>query len=180
MYQLNQSYGSNSSSISSDYSYWGNQTSCPSPNNSSNCYFNWYASYYNSNYNYNSSSPNSLCNSYETYWPNTSSCLNNSNNAFIYANTTTNSYDYDQSTCSSVYQGDFNCQEKIQLEVKSNPSTSYKVKDQQLRKNQLPDKAVDILNEWFDDHIRNPYPTLEEKERLARMGDISVKQVNAW
>ena len=44
----------------------------------------------------------------------------------------------------------------------------------------LPDEAVDILNEWFDDHVNNPYPCLEEKERLAQAGGISLKQVNAW
>ena len=44
----------------------------------------------------------------------------------------------------------------------------------------LPDDAVDILNEWFDDHLSHPYPQMEEKERLAKRGNISVKQVNAW
>ena len=44
----------------------------------------------------------------------------------------------------------------------------------------LPDEAVDILNEWFDEHISHPYPQMEEKERLAKRGNISVKQVNAW
>ncbi len=44
----------------------------------------------------------------------------------------------------------------------------------------LPDDAVEILNEWFDEHIANPYPQMEEKERLAKRGNITVKQVNAW
>jgi hypothetical protein len=44
----------------------------------------------------------------------------------------------------------------------------------------LPDRAVDELNDWFDDHLNNPYPTSEEKERLAMRGGITVKQVNAW
>jgi predicted methyltransferase len=48
------------------------------------------------------------------------------------------------------------------------------------RKHMLPDDAVDILNEWFDEHITNPYPQMEEKERLAKRGNITVKQVNAW
>ena len=49
-----------------------------------------------------------------------------------------------------------------------------------VKRSQLPDEAVDILNDWFDDHLNNPYPQMEEKERLAKMGNISVKQVNAW
>ena len=48
------------------------------------------------------------------------------------------------------------------------------------RKHMLPDEAVDILNEWFDEHITNPYPQMEEKERLAKRGNITLKQVNAW
>jgi len=48
------------------------------------------------------------------------------------------------------------------------------------RKHQLPDKAIDILNEWYDDHLHNPYPQLEEKEILAKRGGITVKQVTAW
>lgn len=48
------------------------------------------------------------------------------------------------------------------------------------RKQLLPDSAVDIMNEWFDDHFNNPYPTLEEKERMAKQGGITVKQVTAW
>ncbi len=48
------------------------------------------------------------------------------------------------------------------------------------RKHQLPDIAVDILNEWYEDHLHNPYPQLEEKEMLAKRGGITVKQVTAW
>lgn len=48
------------------------------------------------------------------------------------------------------------------------------------RKQLLPDSAVDLMNEWFDDHINNPYPTLEEKEKIAQKGGITVKQVTAW
>ena len=48
------------------------------------------------------------------------------------------------------------------------------------RKHQLSEQAVDIMNEWFDDHLNNPYPQPEEKERLAKLGNITVKQVTAW
>ncbi|CAF1110670.1 unnamed protein product [Brachionus calyciflorus] len=48
------------------------------------------------------------------------------------------------------------------------------------RKQLLPDLAVDIMNDWFEDHINNPYPTLEEKEKMARQAGITVKQVTAW
>ena len=48
------------------------------------------------------------------------------------------------------------------------------------RKHQLSEQAVDIMNEWFEDHLNNPYPQPEEKERLAKLGNITVKQVTAW
>ena len=64
--------------------------------------------------------------------------------------------------------------ESIQSEPSAKKSKSVS------RKHMLPDEAVDILNEWFDEHVNNPYPQAEEKERLANLGNISVKQVNAW
>ncbi len=48
------------------------------------------------------------------------------------------------------------------------------------RHNQLPDKAIEIMNEYFNNHLNNPYPTQSEKENLAQLGGISVKQVTAW
>lgn len=48
------------------------------------------------------------------------------------------------------------------------------------RKKFLSDKATDILNEWYEEHQNNPYPVQEEKEHIARMADITVKQVSAW
>ena len=55
-----------------------------------------------------------------------------------------------------------------------------KKEDKSSRKNQLPDRAVEIMNDWFEDHLSNPYPHMVEKENLAKLGGISVKQVNAW
>lgn len=48
------------------------------------------------------------------------------------------------------------------------------------RKHQLPDRAVEIMNEWFEEHENNPYPQLCEKEIMAQRGGISIKQVTAW
>jgi hypothetical protein len=46
--------------------------------------------------------------------------------------------------------------------------------------NQLPEEAVSILNEWFESHINHPYPSMDDKHRLAEKCGISVKQVNSW
>lgn len=45
---------------------------------------------------------------------------------------------------------------------------------------QLPEEAVTILNAWFESHVNNPYPTTEEKHRLAAECNITTKQVNSW
>jgi hypothetical protein len=36
------------------------------------------------------------------------------------------------------------------------------------------------MNTWFLEHINNPYPVQHEKETLAQLGGITVKQVTAW
>jgi hypothetical protein len=36
------------------------------------------------------------------------------------------------------------------------------------------------MNEWFMEHQSNPYPTNEQKEKLAHLGGITIKQVTAW
>lgn len=45
---------------------------------------------------------------------------------------------------------------------------------------QLPEDAVDLLNEWFESHLNHPYPSNDEKQRLADKCGITVKQVNSW
>ena len=41
-------------------------------------------------------------------------------------------------------------------------------------------KATEILNEYFNTHLANPYPSEETKEELARQCGITVAQVNNW
>jgi hypothetical protein len=45
---------------------------------------------------------------------------------------------------------------------------------------QLPEKAVTILNIWFEEHIAHPYPTAEEKQKLSEQCGIKCKQLNSW
>ena len=44
----------------------------------------------------------------------------------------------------------------------------------------LNDESRRILNEWFEAHIANPYPSEEEKSQLAYRCGISVGQVKSW
>uniref|UniRef100_A0A914Q746 Homeobox domain-containing protein n=1 Tax=Panagrolaimus davidi TaxID=227884 RepID=A0A914Q746_9BILA len=40
--------------------------------------------------------------------------------------------------------------------------------------------ATEILNEYFNSHIADPYPSEEDKEELARQCQITVSQVSNW
>lgn len=70
-------------------------------------------------------------------------------------------------------------QEKVVDRIESSKPT-YDYSAKLSRKHQLPDRAVEIMNEWFDEHEHNPYPQQCEKEAMAQRGGISIKQVTAW
>jgi hypothetical protein len=182
MYSNNESFESSNSSIYNvDYNYQNQHRLSPLSNSSSlsnssfgsmenNYYANWYNTYYNNYENYNYSSPNNYYNysnysSYPYYFdtqsPQQSAIMSTKSSPV---------------TCQNIDSNPLSCdQTKNKTEIRSK-STGKSVS----RKHQLPDKAVDILNEWFDEHIQNPYPSLDDKERLSKLGGISVKQVNAW
>ena len=48
------------------------------------------------------------------------------------------------------------------------------------KKKKLPQRATRLLNEWFEEHLDNPYPTEEEKKLLSSCCDITVEQVSRW
>lgn len=41
-------------------------------------------------------------------------------------------------------------------------------------------KTTKILSEWYEQHVKHPYPTALEKKLLASQCDISVEQVTTW
>ncbi|XP_021352393.1 pre-B-cell leukemia transcription factor 4-like [Mizuhopecten yessoensis] len=45
---------------------------------------------------------------------------------------------------------------------------------------QLNGRGVTIMCDWYEKHINNPYPSEEEKEKMARDGSLSLAQVKAW
>ncbi|CAG2234612.1 unnamed protein product [Mytilus edulis] len=45
---------------------------------------------------------------------------------------------------------------------------------------QLTIEARDILNQWYEGHLYDPYPSDEEKEELAEKCGISVGQIRSW
>jgi hypothetical protein len=44
----------------------------------------------------------------------------------------------------------------------------------------LNDAAKNVLNQWYEDHVTNPYPSEEEKQLLATHCGITVNQVKSW
>ncbi|KAL5996397.1 Homeobox protein knotted-1-like 10 [Asimina triloba] len=48
------------------------------------------------------------------------------------------------------------------------------------KKGKLPREARLMLLDWWNTHYRWPYPTDEEKARLAEMTGLDQKQINNW
>ena len=48
------------------------------------------------------------------------------------------------------------------------------------RRYSLSSDARNVLKAWVDEHIEDPYPSIEEKQVLAQKGNLSIKQVNDW
>ena len=141
---------------------------------------NNYNPYTNNSYNYqyykNNSTPNhSTTNSFN----NTNNNINNKNAQALNINTPDNFII--ESTSSSLENSSlFSLSPKQKTsrdDYSSNNTTKTRIATAH---HQLPEEAVDRLNEWFESHLNHPYPTTEEKQRLAEECGITSKQVNSW
>lgn len=145
-------------------------------------YSNWYKPYQQNNiYTQSSSSPKyQQTNQYNSYSSNSSSYIQDAQDESY------QSAQYQPEIYRPISPVDFQTQRSSleQLPVTNNHMSpqvkSTKAKKSARVKKLLSDDAVEIMNDWFDDHINNPYPTQEEKERMAYNGNITVKQVTAW
>lgn len=103
-----------------------------------------------------------------------------SNNSYNFNNY---SYDTPSLNSESSYKSDLSFYDS-NLVTSLPQSSPYSQKSKKVKKTSkkqlLSDDALDIMNLWFDDHVNSPYPTTEEKERMAEQGGITVKQVTAW
>jgi hypothetical protein len=139
--------------------------------------------------NYHNNTYYNPVNSYNYQYYNTNSTLdgsfinytNNSNsNNIAQSSNMTNSFDnIAVASTSSSFENS-----SISTSLSPKPSTeniSNKTnKTRNTIHHQLPEEAVERLNEWFESHINHPYPTTEEKQRLADDCGITTKQVNSW
>ncbi|CAF0723577.1 unnamed protein product [Brachionus calyciflorus] len=168
-------------------------------------YYNWYNNYQNqlnlnqsqcpstypyqtefsysvpsSNYSFDNS--NSFNSSNSLYYTNTNSDSSNISYNFSNSSADESSIQMDRDQTDNIY---FNnnieiIHPKVYEQEKEQEKVSKKNSFKLSRKQQLPDIAIDIMNDWFEDHINNPYPTLDEKEKMAKQSGITVKQVTAW
>ncbi|XP_064634044.1 uncharacterized protein LOC135491971 [Lineus longissimus] len=46
--------------------------------------------------------------------------------------------------------------------------------------NSLPKAAKAILRQWLCDHTHNPYPTIRQKEDLAKLTQLEIHQIRTW
>ncbi|RNA44918.1 pre B cell leukemia transcription factor 1 [Brachionus plicatilis] len=169
--EINQGYsyytqGTSWYDYTANNSQYSNQLSSPSVITSSPQSFNSYYSPQHPYYTY-----------YSNYYPNSSYYNNFYTNSFSYT-TSDNSLTNESSSFSS--NSESLKVSPLENNFENNFSPEKNISKRSLRKQLLPDSAVDIMNEWFDDHFNNPYPTMEEKERMAKQGGITVKQVTAW
>jgi hypothetical protein len=44
----------------------------------------------------------------------------------------------------------------------------------------LPDRATNVLQQWFLDNAKYPYPNVEEKARLQKETQLTLTQINNW
>ena len=44
----------------------------------------------------------------------------------------------------------------------------------------LKPEATDIMNRWYYEHLRHPYPNPDTTEKLAKACHITVDQVKKW
>ena len=189
-----------------NHSYYQQQTSSPY-NYYASAYHNYYANmvdnsatnYYSSTSESAYSSDLSYNSSLDSYYASTSASTSSNqidNSITNPAPVATKNY-YDSSLSSSGYNDSYSQisspapsssaqsslieskeQEKVVTVESSKPAYDYSMKLS--RKHQLPDRAVEIMNEWFDEHEHNPYPQQCEKEMIAQRGGITIKQVTAW
>ena len=69
----------------------------------------------------------------------------------------------------------------LDKEAKENPAAAARgAAERKSGRYFLNKETVKALQQWYSDNKENPYPTPEEKKRLALDNDIKVSQVTVW
>ena len=69
----------------------------------------------------------------------------------------------------------------LDKEAKENPAAAARrAAERKSGRYFLNKETVNALQQWYNDHKEHPYPTPEEKKRLALDNNIKVSQVTCW
>ncbi|KAJ3412829.1 Homeobox protein Meis2 [Chytridiales sp. JEL 0842] len=66
------------------------------------------------------------------------------------------------------------------LSLSTPPTPSQKPPTRQKHRPNFSPEALKVLTTWLEAHLDNPYPSIIEKEQLAGVTGLKVKQVNDW
>ena len=61
--------------------------------------------------------------------------------------------------------------------VTEHPSLDIRKSQNKKRRGDLQKWQTDVMKQWYEDHIRNPYPTKFEKQEMARKSELTLGQV---
>jgi hypothetical protein len=70
--------------------------------------------------------------------------------------------------------------EAVKAAKRKNESETSSENKRRRHNEPLSNKALQVMNEWYEQHLENPYPTKAEKEDLAKRGGITLGQVKSW
>ena len=62
----------------------------------------------------------------------------------------------------------------------SNVQSNHEVKQQNRTNKNVPISAKKFLKQWFLENLNNPYPTEDQKMKIAENTGLTVLQVNNW
>ena len=105
----------------------------------------------------------------------------------VYRNGAGNSYDYSRSQAYPGGYADFSNGVYTSSPVGAVPGNMYPQPGPNMmdsadgrnrrRRGNLPKQVIDILKQWFQDHLDHPYPSEEEKQTFIHQTGLSMNQV---
>ena len=72
------------------------------------------------------------------------------------------------------------CYNTLSITGNQHPIKFKRIKKNMTAFQPMASGSRDILNQWYEANLYNPYPTEEQKEELARKTGLSIEQVKRW
>lgn len=83
-------------------------------------------------------------------------------------------------TQTSIMNSSIHTSKKSPKNVSSHMNTPKHSSNSVGKRSNLPKKSVQILNKWLLNHLRNPYPTPQEKKELLELTGLTKIQLSNW